>query len=436
MALAYLTDPNIQFMNRSGVPNAGGSVRVFYNGTDDPATTYCDFEGTANPADIRLDIDGRAVIIAVAGIAYRVEVYDDSGALMWTTINVTPMTYSENSFTDEDKVKLDGIQSGAQKNVQSDWRQDDSTKDDYIKNKPKVTHVTTTIEGPGDDIVEDISHADINLNTGAVTCNDFEAGFIAPNVAEPPEETKLLAIGAGESIPSWKKIGNVQKKADWNEPDESSASFIMNKPGIVDISIVNDDSGEHPIYWFQAYSQASTINKGLLLAKYKAALNTVRTRELGYLLPSLDAIPMKDADIKVLETVTVRYDSGGQVNLYVADGEAYNVVLAADSGVVVNLATNSGNTLHTVLKVSTETTSDCVEFTLQWLDEALVQHRLIIPMNDTDKSFYFDVYIREVAHNSNIYSVARVSDFPCGFRTSPPVYTTRDNNTNWIGRNI
>lgn len=433
MALAYLTDPNIQFMNRSGVPNAGGSVRVFYNGTDDPATTYRNFDGAANPEAIPLDIDGRAVIIAVAGIAYRVEVYDDSGALMWTTINVTPMTYSENSFTDEDKEKLDSVQAGAQKNVQSDWRQADSTKDDYIKNKPQVTSITATVE----DTTSAVGAANFDLTTNRVLFDEtMDAGFLVPKIVTPPADVQVLAVGAGEGGPSWKGMEDVQKQADWNEPDENSPSFIKNKPGIVDVSIVNDDSGEHPIYWFQAYSQASPDNKGLLLAKYKAAHNTVRTRELGYLLPSLDALPMKDADIKVLETVTVRYDTGGQMTLYVADGEAYDVVLAADSGVVVNLATNSGNTLHTVLKVGTETTSDCVEFTLQWLDEALVQHRLVIPMNDTDKSFYFDVYIREVAHNSNIYSVARVSDFPCGFRTSPPVYTTRDNNTNWIGRNI
>ena len=35
-----------------------------------------------------------------------------------------------------DKTKLDGIESGAEANVQSDWNQSDTTADDYIKNKP------------------------------------------------------------------------------------------------------------------------------------------------------------------------------------------------------------------------------------------------------------------------------------------------------------
>ena len=37
-----------------------------------------------------------------------------------------------------DKQKLDGIASGAEVNVQSDWNEADSTADDYIKNKPTI----------------------------------------------------------------------------------------------------------------------------------------------------------------------------------------------------------------------------------------------------------------------------------------------------------
>lgn len=43
---------------------------------------------------------------------------------------------SSNDFTTVLKNKLDGIASGAEVNVQSDWNQTDSSKDDYIKNKP------------------------------------------------------------------------------------------------------------------------------------------------------------------------------------------------------------------------------------------------------------------------------------------------------------
>lgn len=82
--MSYLTDPNNQFVLRNGSPNVAGIVRVYYAGTDDLAKTYCDFNGTRNPQDIRLDNNGRAIIIADASKAYRVEVRDASGALQWT----------------------------------------------------------------------------------------------------------------------------------------------------------------------------------------------------------------------------------------------------------------------------------------------------------------------------------------------------------------
>ena len=55
MALAYLFDPNIQNQTLGGVNNVGGFLRVYIDGTDDRATTYKDFSGTLNKADIELD---------------------------------------------------------------------------------------------------------------------------------------------------------------------------------------------------------------------------------------------------------------------------------------------------------------------------------------------------------------------------------------------
>lgn len=51
---------------------------------------------------------------------------------------VTGKGLSENDYTNADKTKLDGIETGAEANVQSDWNQTDDTADDYIKNKPTI----------------------------------------------------------------------------------------------------------------------------------------------------------------------------------------------------------------------------------------------------------------------------------------------------------
>lgn len=83
-SLGYLIEPNNQLVLPNGSPNVAGIVRVYYAGTDDAAITYCNFNGTRNPADIRLDNNGRAVIIAEATKAYRVEVRDSNGGLLWT----------------------------------------------------------------------------------------------------------------------------------------------------------------------------------------------------------------------------------------------------------------------------------------------------------------------------------------------------------------
>ena len=80
----YLVDPLLGFQTKSGSLNTAGIIRVFDAATDDPVVTYKDFAGTANAQDIRLDDNGRAVIIADDSRAYRVEVCDRYGALLYT----------------------------------------------------------------------------------------------------------------------------------------------------------------------------------------------------------------------------------------------------------------------------------------------------------------------------------------------------------------
>lgn len=46
------------------------------------------------------------------------------------------MGLSSNDYTDDEKTKLDGIEEGAEVNVQADWNETDTTSDAYIKNKP------------------------------------------------------------------------------------------------------------------------------------------------------------------------------------------------------------------------------------------------------------------------------------------------------------
>ena len=84
MALAYLLNPCDQYQNRAGVNNVAGYFEVFLADTDDRATVYVDFEGTLAPARIPIDMNGRCVMVVDAAPAYRVEMHDRSGNLIFT----------------------------------------------------------------------------------------------------------------------------------------------------------------------------------------------------------------------------------------------------------------------------------------------------------------------------------------------------------------
>lgn len=58
-----------------------------------------------------------------------------------------------------DKTKLDGIQAGAEVNVQADWNQSNSSADDFIKNKPTVPTVTDTYSSSSTDAMSGIAVA-------------------------------------------------------------------------------------------------------------------------------------------------------------------------------------------------------------------------------------------------------------------------------------
>lgn len=85
---------------------------------------------------------------------------------------VTGKGLSTNDFTDTLKTKLDGIASGAEVNVQSDWSQSDNTSDDYIKNKPSIPTALS-------DLTEDTTHR-VVTDTEKTTWNsksDFSGSY-------------------------------------------------------------------------------------------------------------------------------------------------------------------------------------------------------------------------------------------------------------------
>lgn len=111
---------------------------------------------------------------------------------------------STNDFTTALLNKLNGIEAGAEVNVQSDWNVTDTSSDAYIKNKPAIPTKTSDLTNDSN-FVSDANyvHTDNNFTTTL--------------------KNKLDGIAAGAEV-------NVQ--SDWNETNTSSDAYIKNKPTI------------------------------------------------------------------------------------------------------------------------------------------------------------------------------------------------------------
>lgn len=149
--------------------------------------------------------------------------------------------HTDNNFTDGDKTKLDGIESGAEKNVQSDWLQNNVAADDYIKNRPdlsqyatqsQITQLETDISGKADKVANATAG---NLAGLDATGNLTDSGVSPTNLVHDPNyvhtdynftyvyKNKIDGIESGAQQ-------NVQ--SDWLEDDPTSDAYIRNRPNI------------------------------------------------------------------------------------------------------------------------------------------------------------------------------------------------------------
>ena len=192
IATITITDKNgttsASVSDGSGVPSGGttGQVLTKDSGTDydvsweDPsgggASAFIAEYGVTPYADVKDAYDEDAIIIytvddsgntAICQLAY----YDDANGIFYfaqpqsdgfyLAIIGSDGTWDDSYFTFAstdtatqlrdglmsalDWQKLDGIASGAEVNVQSDWNEADNTKDDYIKNKPTIPSKTSDL---------------------------------------------------------------------------------------------------------------------------------------------------------------------------------------------------------------------------------------------------------------------------------------------------
>lgn len=127
-----------------------------------------------------------------------------------------------------EREKLKGIESGAEVNVQSDWKQTNSHDDSFIKNKPtKVSQfendshylVPDDIKGK-QDVIPDLKQIREGAAKGATALQEE---------SDPIFKASPSAGITQADIDKWNTV-QPAVQADWNETDPQSDAFIKNKP--------------------------------------------------------------------------------------------------------------------------------------------------------------------------------------------------------------
>lgn len=149
------------WVDLSSVPNSFGEVKV---GSD------------VIEADSGSD---RIELVAGDNITLTADVTNDKITITAVDTTYDPATQSTDGLmSSTDKTKLDGIEAGAEVNVQSDWNQTTTTADDYIKNKPTLGAAAAK----GVDTSIDSSSTDNDLATAKATY-DFVTEALAASDA-------------------------------------------------------------------------------------------------------------------------------------------------------------------------------------------------------------------------------------------------------------
>lgn len=172
--------------------------------------------------------------------------------------------HTDNNFTTTLKNKLDGIQAGAEVNVQSNWTQSDSTADDFIKNKPTLAIVATS--GDYDDLtnkptIPTVNDGTLTIQKNGTTIDSFTAnqsGNTTVNVTVPTATSDLTNDSNYVSDASYVHTDNnftttlknklngieagaeVNVQADWNEADSTADDYIKNKPTLSTVATTGD----------------------------------------------------------------------------------------------------------------------------------------------------------------------------------------------------
>ena len=360
-------------------------------------------------------------------------------------------TQSDNGLMSAtDKTKLDGIQAGAEVNVQSDWSQSDSTADDFIKNKPTIPGVTTTTEGPDETYVVPVNTLDFNIDNLKVKADSTVLGTLAPVMT--PTEQRVLTLDANDPVPYWaipSTGGNVfiatYGTTTYSEITNALAAnkAVILRYGGADIPISSSTASRHAFLQVRreahSYAQQADSTRVFIvnsddtweMNSVPVAYNILAGGGLTYAINGNDMTLSVSAsfmpDLNLLTNNTVNVNSN--TTLDIAAGNAYNIKITGSASPIITLSTTSITTIHSFITVKNESASSCSDITIRFNDETGYQHDIQLALYESAAEYDFYVDIRKVSSTV----IARVYDLPCMFRQGWMGSAQYQNDTAWIG---
>lgn len=207
--------------------------------------------------------------------------------------------HTDNNFTTTLKDKLDGIASGAEVNVQSDWSQTDNTADDYIKNKPSIPTKTS-------DLTNDSGFITSSSLPTKVSDLTNDAGYITntvSNLTNYYDQTTINGMFNALSIPT--KTSDLTNDSgfvtDTDYASANTAGVVKVGSGLsIDANGVLSSSGLTSVDWSDITNKPTNVSYWTNDAGYitSAALPTKvsdLTNDAGYITSA--SLPTKVSDL-------------------------------------------------------------------------------------------------------------------------------------------
>lgn len=340
-----------------------------------------------------------------------------------TTINYGGVTLSDGTNSDtfglDDLQKLNGIQAGAEANVQANWNEADSSSDAYIKNKPDLTVFATKAElnakqdvltpGTGITITNNVISADVDPQVQAdwAQSDSSAVDFIKNKPQNLVQDANYVHTDNNFTNAEKSKLDNIQSgaevnvQANWNEMDSSSDSYIQNKPA----NLVQDANYVHTDNNF------TTSEKTKLAGIQAGAEQNVQADWTQTDSSADDYIRNKPSipEVPALKELVA--------------GNGVTIVEGADE-VTVSAITQTDNNFTNAYKSKLDNIQSGAEVNVQpnWNEsntssDAYIRNKPVIPAAQVNSDWNASSGVAEILNKPTIPEIEKVSN------TLPPVYT-------------